>query len=462
MSHRILIVEDDVAMAQLLVEGLRRRGFTPTAVHGGEAALSALAREPFEAVVTDLNMKGLDGIALCGRIVEGHPGVPVLVVTAFGSLETAIQAIRAGAYDFITKPFELEALRLALTRAVAHQALREEVKRLRTEADRAQSAAALVGDSQAMREVRSLISRVADNASPVLLTGERGSGREVVARVIHDASRRRAHPFVAVDCGAVPEALLEAELFGTASPPRPGLLVRAEGGTVLLNDVAELPLSLQPRLVRALQERKVRPVGGEREVPFEARVLCATSRDLETEVEAGRFRDDLLLGVSVITVHLPPLRLRGNDVLLLAQHFVRLFAEKNQKQVTGLSTAVAERLVAYRWPGNVAELRNVVEHAVALTRYEQLTVEDLPEKVRRPQADTAGEADEAALVSLDTVERHHILRVLRALGGHRSHAAKVLGLDRKTLYRKLERYGPEEVAEALRGAPARDEGDDAG
>ena len=455
MSHQILIVEDDLAMAQLLVEGLTRRGFKPTAVHTGEAALTVLQQQDMQAVVTDVNMKGLDGLTLCERIVAGHPGLPVLVITAFGSMDTAIKAIRAGAYDFITKPFELEALTLALGRAVQHKQLREEVKRLRDEAGVRKGTSKIVGESNGMRELVSLVNRVADSESAVLVTGERGAGKEVVARAIHEASRRRAGPFVMLNCSAVPEQLLETELFGAAKG-KPGVFVRAQGGTVFLDELAELPLELQQKVLRAIQERKVIPVGAEQEVPFDARLVTATHRDLETAVEEKHFREDLYFRINVINLHVPPLRMRGNDVLLLAQHFVRTFAERSRKEVTGIATSAAAKLVAYAWPGNVRELQNVIERAVALTRYAQLTAEDLPEKVMHPSASqSAADADESVLLPMEDIERQHILRVLRAVGGHRTQAAKILGLDRKTLYRKLEGYGPGEVDAALRDAPPR-------
>ncbi|HEY1087360.1 MAG TPA: sigma-54 dependent transcriptional regulator, partial [Archangium sp.] len=288
MSHPILIVEDDLAMAQLLVEGLTRRGYKPKAVHSGEAALAAVQQDDFEAVVTDLNMKGLDGLQLCERLIAGQPGLPVLVITAFGSMDTAIKAIRAGAYDFLTKPFELETLTLALARAVQHKQLREEVKRLREEAGVRRGTSAVLGESNGMRELLGLVNRVADSESSVLITGEHGVGKETVARAVHEASRRRPGPFVMLNCSAVPEALLEAELFGQAKgpgPAKPGAFVRAQGGTLFLAEIAELPLELQQKVLRAVQERKVFPVGSEQEVAFDARLITATHRDLETSVE---------------------------------------------------------------------------------------------------------------------------------------------------------------------------------
>ncbi len=448
MMGRVLVVEDDAAMAQLLDEGLSRRGFSVVAVKSGDAALSAFQSAEFDVVLTDLNMKGIDGLTLCERIIAKHPGTPVIVVTAFGSLETAVKAIRAGAYDFITKPFELEAFDLALVRAVQHHQLREEVRRLRDEVGQSKSLSSILGESQPIQDLRTLVARISDAESSVLITGESGTGKEVVARAIHDQSRRRAGPFVAINCAAMPEPLLESELFGhsrgaftDAHQSRAGLFTRAQSGTLFLDEIGEMPIGLQPKLLRALQERKIRPVGGDTEVPFDARILSASNRDLDAAVEEKKFREDLFFRINVINVHLPPLRVRGNDVLLLAQHFVRMFAERSRKRVLGLSSQAANKLLAYAWPGNVRELQNAMERAVALTTYEQLTVQDLPEKIQNPLPHDSNLNTDDVLVTVEEIERRHILMVLQSVKGHRTQASQILGLDRKTLYRKLERYG---------------------
>ena len=348
-----------------------RRGYPP---HGfitesrtdPTEALAALRDADVDVVVTDLNMRGMNGLELCERVVASRPDVPVVVITAFGSLETAVGAIRAGAYDFLTKPVELDALVVALERAVQHRPLRDEVKRLRQVVAEAPGFGALLGTSPAMPRVYDLLSRVADSDATVLITGESGTGKELVARALHRHSRRANGPFVAINCAAMPETLLESELFGhargaftDARGARTGLFVQANGGTLFLDEIGELPLALQPKLLRALQERAVRPVGADREVPFDVRLVAATNRDLEAAVEERRFREDLYFRINVIHIALPPLRARGGDVLLLAQHFVAQAAARAGKRVVGISPAAAEpaaRLSVARQRARAAEL----------------------------------------------------------------------------------------------------------
>jgi DNA-binding NtrC family response regulator len=448
---RILVVEDEREMRALLEKGLGRRGFVPTVRGSAAEAFALLEAEDFDTVLTDLRMPGMDGLALCERVALNRPDIPVVVVTAFGSMETAVAAIRAGAYDFITKPVDLDALVLVLERAVQHRALREEVRRLRQALGDVTADGGVVGESVALRRVYELIDRVADSDASVLVTGESGTGKEVAARALHARSRRHEGPFVAINCAAMPEALLESELFGhakgaftDAKAARTGLFIKASGGTLFLDEVGEMPLTLQPKLLRALQERTVRPVGGDSEVPFDARIVAATNRDLELAVEEGRFREDLYYRLNVIGLELPPLRARGNDVLLLAQRFLEHFASRSGKRVVGLSPPVAQRLLAYGWPGNVRELQNCIERAVALTTFEQLTVEDLPERIRDYRASTASAqaGDVSELVSLEEMERRYIQRVIETVGGSRTLASRILGVDRKTLYRKLGRRHP--------------------
>ncbi|MBK9036289.1 MAG: sigma-54-dependent Fis family transcriptional regulator [Myxococcales bacterium] len=449
MSGRALIVDDEAELTALLARGLERRGFAVTTATSGEAALARLATDDVDVVVTDLNLGGMSGLALTERILASRPGLPVIVLTAFGSLEAAVGAIRVGAYDFLAKPVEVEALALTVGRAVRHRQLTDELVRLRRQVATGRGGE-LVGESAAMREVFDLIDRVAPTDASVLITGESGTGKELVARALHRQSARAAGPLIAINCAAMPEQLLESELFGhvkgaftDARASRAGLFVQASGGTLFLDEIGELPLALQAKLLRALQERTVRPLGGDAEVAFDVRVVAATNRDLEAAVEARAFRDDLYYRIDVVHLPLPPLRARGGDVLVLAQRFLADTARRFGKPVTALAPAAAERLAAYGWPGNVRELANAIERAVALARFDQLTVDDLPERIRAatPSALVVAGADPSELVSLEEVERRYVLHVLQAAGGSRTVASRILGLDRKTLYRKLKGYG---------------------
>jgi len=450
MPERILIVDDDPQMCRMIEAFLRTQGLEASWHTSAEAAFSALQAGAFDVVVTDLNMPGMNGVDLCERIVANHPEIPVVVVTAFGSLETVIAALRAGAYDFITKPVEMDLLGFAIRRAANHHSLQREVRKLSAIVENATHLEGLIGESAPMQQLFERIRRIAAAEVSVLICGESGTGKELVARALHAQSHRKEGPFVAVNCAALPEPLLESELFGhkrgaftDARTERKGLFLQASGGTLLLDEISAFPLSLQPKLLRALEERRVRPVGADQEIPFDVRVIAATNRDLEEAVEKERFREDLFFRVNVVQIELPPLRSRGTDILLLAQHFLAQAAARSGKPVRGMSHAVADKLLAYAWPGNVRELRNAIEHAVALTSYEEITVEDLPEKIRayRSSHVFVGGSDPADLLPMEEVERRYILHVMEAVGGNKTLAARVLGFDRKTLYRKLELYG---------------------
>ncbi len=450
MTGRILLVDDERSMCEALEAGLTPRGFQIRWTTSAVEALEWLKSSEADVVLTDLNMREMNGLELCERIVANRPDIPVMVITAFGNFDAAVAAIRAGAYDFISKPVKLDALALALERAVQHRALREEVKRLRQLVADTRRFEDIMGESPAMRKVYELLGRLVETDSTVLITGESGTGKEVIAKALHHRGRRAAGPFVAVNCAAMPETLLESELFGhargaftDARTAHTGLFLQANGGTLLLDEIGDMPLTLQPKLLRALQERAVRPVGGDQEVSFDVRLIATTNRDLETAVEEGRLREDLYYRINVIHIALPPLRARGTDVLLLAQHFLTRSALRVGKHITGLSPATAERLLAYAWPGNVRELQNCMERAVALAQYEQIAVDDLPERIqayRRSHIVIASD-DPTELVPLEEVERRYITRVMETVNGSKTLAARVLGIGRKTLYRKLEAYG---------------------
>jgi two-component system response regulator HydG len=453
MDGRILVVDDDRDTCDTLAEALVSHGLSATTATSAADALVRLAAEDFDVVMTDVKMHGTDGLELCKQIATNRPDLPVVVVTGFGSMETAIGAIRAGAYDFVTKPIGLDQILLTLERAIGHRKLRDEVKRLRTAVRDAQQFGDLIGTSAPMQRVYDLVERVARTEATVLISGESGTGKELVAKAMHRGSSRSDGPFIAVNCAAMPESLLESELFGhvkgaftDARQTRQGLFLAANGGTLFLDEIGEMPLGMQAKLLRVLQERTVRPVGGDKETPFDTRIVTATNRDLETAVAERTFREDLFYRINVVRVEVPPLRARAGDVLLIAQHFVERFAGVHRATVKGISGPAAERLVSYPWPGNVRELQNSIERAVALTRYEMLAVEDLPEKVRdHRSAPILVETDDPRqLLPMDEVERRYILRALGTLGGNKTLAAQVLGLDRRTLYRKLERYAETE------------------
>ena len=449
MTHSVLIVDDDDAFCQMLETSLGASAHADSAT-SAMAALKLLEQRDFDVVVTDIRMRHMDGVELCKRVVESRPDVPVIVMTAFGSMETAIEALRAGAHDFVTKPFDLDTLRIAITRAVEHRELCRKVQRLEQALHEPREMGPMLGASRPIRQVFDLIERVAPSDATVLVTGESGTGKELVARALHERSPRRGGPFVAINCAAMPETLLESELFGyakgaftDAKSARPGLFRQADGGTLFLDEIGDLPLGFQPKLLRVLQEKTVRPVGGDTEASVNVRLVTATNRDLEDAVADGLFREDLYYRIHVIQIEVPPLRVRGNDILILAQHFVNHFSATHAKPVTGFVPAAARTLLAYSWPGNVRELQNCVERAVTLCRHSEITVADLPDKVTeaQPSHPVLDGEDSYELMPMQEVERRHVLRVYESTGQNKSLAAKVLGFNRKTLYRKLRSYG---------------------
>ena len=449
MKERVLIIDDDQSQCDLFAMALERHGYDVVTTTSPKEALERAAQESFDIVVTDLGMTELDGLELCERMLGTSPDVPIIVVTGQGSMDAAISAMRAGAYDFLTKPIDAKVLGLSVARAAQHRRLKSEVKRLRDAVQQPNAEGLLVGESAAMRRVADLIGRVASSDASVLIHGETGTGKELVAKALHAASPRAKGPFVAINCAAVPANLLESELFGhargaftDAKTQRQGLFVEASGGTLFLDEIGEMPLEMQAKLLRVLQEHRVRPIGSNVEVDFDARVVAATHRDLDAEVEKRRFREDLYYRINVVRIDVPPLRERGSDVLKLASHFLQKFAERSNKGKLSLSPQAAERILAYNWAGNVRELENAMERAVALARLDQITVEDLPERVRSYRADrfVLSADDPKEVLSLDEIERRYIYRVIKILGGNKARAAELLGVDRRTLYRRLERY----------------------
>jgi DNA-binding NtrC family response regulator len=451
MSGHILIVDDDRDMCEMLHDDLTQRGHRVQWHTNAESAFEIFMRESFDTVITDLKMPGLNGIDFCNRLSKNRPDVPVIVITAFGTLNTAIEAIRAGAYDFVTKPIETDMLNIVINRALKHRSLQEQVTFLKKQnRSNAEDFGEFIGRSPAMERLFDQISRIAEQQVPVLITGESGTGKELVARALHRHSKRRKAPFIPVNCAALPGMLLESELFGHAQgaftdarSDRQGLFLEANGGSLFLDEIAEIPLHLQPKLLRAVETGSVRPIGENMELKSNVRIIAATNRDLEAAVEEGLFREDLFFRINVVRLTIPPLRARGSDILLLAQYFLQTITQRDKKSVKGLSPSTAEKLLAYSWPGNVRELRNAIEHALALTRFEEIVVEDLPDKIRNYKSSQVvlGGNNPDELLTLQDVERQYVDYVLNAVNGNKSVAARILGLGRRTLYRKLENWG---------------------
>ena len=446
MPRSIMIVEDDVDTAELLRDALQKRGFDARAVHSAADCFAQLAKRPADVVITDVDLGTSSGIDLCKTLHSDYPDIIPIVVTGASSVDTAIAAIRAGAYDYITKPVRLDVLAVAVGRADQHLTLKRELARLRIEAS-AVPPDSIAGSSAAIRATVDMIARVADSDATVLITGESGTGKELVARALHSRSGRRDQPFVAINCAAMPAPLLESELFGhvrgaftDAKQSRPGLFVQAGAGTIFLDEIGEMPMEMQVKLLRVLQERRVRPVGGDTEVAVRARVITATNRNLEVEVEEKRFREDLYYRVNVVPISVPPLRDREGDVLFLAQFFLSRIAKHTGKRVERISPHAAKKLIEYDWPGNVRELENCIERAVALCRLDELTVDDLPPKLLQHSADRLVISTDSPLelITVDEMTRRYVRQVMTFTKGNKTHAAKLLGIDRRSLYRRLE------------------------
>ena len=446
----LMVCEHDGMFADLAID-LRRRAFTVDLRESAKAALDALAAEDYDVIVADLDIDGTDEIELCQLVADACPERPVMVAASCRSLDAATAALRAGAHDLIAKPVEVDLLCMKLERAVEHRRTGIEIRDRLHHRRKHTVFEEILGDCRPMRKVRELLGRVASSDATVLITGETGTGKDAVAHALHRNSSRSGGPFVAVSCAAIPAALLESELFGhtkgsftDAKTDRAGLLIRASGGTLLLDEVGDLPLELQPKLLRALQERAARPVGAAQEVSFDIRLIAATHQNLARRIVDGRFREDLYYRLDTVQVELPPLRAREGDVLMLAQQFLARYAAQMRKSVLGLSEPVSHRFLAYPWPGNVRQLEHCIERAVALTRHERIVVEDLPDAVRSHRAfERLGVSSEpSTLVTLQEMERRYVRHVLSEVHGNKSMAARILGLDRRTLYRKLAELDP--------------------
>jgi two-component system response regulator HydG len=444
-AGKILVVDDQADMRSLLSDVLDSEGYRVGTADSGEKALEVLVEQQYDLVLTDLRMKGMLGTTLLSEIKHRYPETGVILMTAFGTIETAIEAIKGGATDYLIKPVKTEDVLRIVGRAVREVQLRREVTHLRREVYKEYSFHQILGKSRPMQEVFELIRRVADSPSNVLITGESGTGKELVAKAIHYNSDRRESPFVPVNCAAIPEQLLESELFGhvrgaftDAKTDRLGLFEEAQKGTIFLDEISELPLMLQAKLLRAIQEREIRRVGSTKSVAVDVRIIAATNLNLAEEVKAKHFREDLYYRLNVIELRLPPLRERRDDIPLLVDSFLRKCAKSNRKPLEGISESALALLIDYPWPGNVRELENIIERAVTLARGEKIVPEDLPATVQGSRGDRKVLDDAAErTLPLQQVEWEYIKKILEKTGGNKYQAAQTLGIDRKTLYRKL-------------------------
>src|SRR5499427_835723 len=445
----VLVIDDDLETCNFLAEIFSEQGWQVTSSQSAEAAIGAVEQARFDLIVSDINLGGrTNGVALLKEFKKRSPGSQVILISGFGTLETAVEAVREGAFDYISKPFNVKEVVATARRALKDREADEPVATLIKEYSEAPG---LIGHSPRMIEVYKEIALVAPSRSTVLITGESGVGKELVARAIHRNSLRAGGPFVAVNCGALTESLLESELFGHVKGSftgsvgdRQGLFEAANSGTILLDEIGDTSLALQVKLLRALQEGEIRRVGSTRAIRFDARVLAATNRDLEKEVKEGRFREDLYYRLSVVTLKVPPVRERREDIRLLVAHSLKRARDFGAKAIT-VSEEALVLLEQYNWPGNVRELENTIEHAALYARRATITPDDLPPKIRDFTRNAEIEAKMQSmfedLPSLDELERRYLLHVLASVGGSRTRAAEVLGIDRRTLYRMAERHG---------------------
>jgi two-component system, NtrC family, response regulator AtoC len=441
----VLVVDDDLTACRLIQEVLAREGYQVEIAERGKEALEKAGTTLFDVVLSDVRMPDLDGVEVLRALKHLSPETAVIMVTAFGSIETAIETIKEGAYDYISKPFKLDEVKLTVKRALDHKRLLRENLQLRQELKAQHRLENVVGRSASMLEVYKIVARVASGSSTVLIQGESGTGKELIARAIHYNSPRADHPFVLVDCGALAESLLESELFGHmkgaftgAIANKKGLLEEAEGGTCFLDEVGDIGPSLQAKLLRFLQEREIRRVGGRESIKLDVRVIAATNKELDALVQQGKFREDLFYRLNVVAITLPPLRKRREDIPLLAEYFLSKFALQNKKDISHISPEAIPFLCEYHWPGNVRELEHVIEQTVALTRNPVLLPEDLPAKLKGLLA--ADPHVEGSSWTLREGVKRHIQAVLRQANGNKKLAARLLGINRRTLYRLAQRY----------------------
>ena len=450
-AHTILVVDDDDAHRTMLKTLIGGWGYAISQANDGSTAIEMVTQQPFDLILMDIRMLKVSGLEALAQIKQINPAIPVIIMTAYYSIDTAVEAIKKGAYDYLTKPLDFDRLKFIMERAMEHVRLKAENLKLKFEIDSRFDRQQIIGNGPVMTALLETVSQVAPSEATMLITGQSGTGKELIAGAIHHNSPRRTGPFVRINCAAISENLLESEMFGHekgaftgADRRKEGRFVQADNGSLFLDEVSEMPLAMQVKLLRVLQERELNRVGGEAVITVDVRVIAATNRNLEEMVAAGTFRQDLYYRLNVVELNVPPLAHRREDIPLLAQAFLKRFAQKNRKQIKGFSPQAMDVLVRYDWPGNVRELMNAVERAVVLARDTYLDTGDLPVKSQAAEEVAAAAGPSPFIpenMPLEEVEKVSILQTLKAVGGNKSGAARRLGITRKTLHKKLKKYG---------------------
>jgi DNA-binding NtrC family response regulator len=456
MTAHVLLVEDELNMAKTQAKILQRKGYVVDTAGNGREALRMLERAAFDVVITDLKMPVMDGMQLLREMNAKERGCPVIVLTGHGTIESAVEAMQRGAVDYLTKPCNPDELLLKVDKLLETKRLREEVAQLRREVRAYKKFGELIGQSPSMRQIYSVIGAVSTNKSTVLVTGESGTGKELVARTIHQKGPWADRPFVAINCGAMSETLLDSQLFGHrrgaftgAIADHNGVFQAANGGTLFLDEISEIPLALQVKFLRATQEREVTPLGSSQPVKVDVRIIAASNRNLEEEVRKGTFRDDLFYRLNVVPIHLPPLRERREDIPLLIEHCIAAFSTEYKVEPKKIAPEALDNLMTYPWPGNIRELQNVIERVFALSRSNEITLADLPGPIAGFEVKQDNFQDLAELPTLEDMEKSLITAALRKSQGNKNEAARLLAIDRQRLYRKIEKYGLERGVQGL-------------
>jgi two-component system response regulator PilR (NtrC family) len=452
LNYRILVVDDEINMLNLLKKILSKEGYEVTTCPTAEEALEQLGRKVYDLIVADLVLPGMNGIELLKAVKKDMPNMPFILITAFASIESAVEAMKMGAFDYLAKPFQTEEIKITIRKAIEQQELSSELQRLRTEVRGQYRFQNIIGRSKKMLSLYNLITKVADSMSTILLQGESGTGKELFAKAIHYNSSRVDKPFVAVECSVLPETLLESELFGHtkgaftgAIRAKKGLFEQAHGGTIFLDEIGEISLAMQSKLLRVLQEREIRPVGSNEVIKVDVRVIAATNTELKEAVKAKTFREDLFYRIAVIPISIPPLRERKEDIPLLVEHFISKYCRINNKNIKSISLKALSLLTDYNWPGNVRELENVIERAILISERDEIGIDCLPSEIQMPKtalinSQSGGSFEEKLTKAKEEIELQFIKLALKKHNGNKSLAAKELGMSRGSLYNKIKHH----------------------